>query len=442
MDTLPLTQHTLFADLQQRCLDAMFDAQLPENGSFSQRHQNGRSYWYYLGYAAGADGTARRYSKYVGPVDDPAVTQRVASFGQAKIGYRERRDLVRALHTLGLPAPPPVVGDVMEALWKNGFFRLRGVLVGTIAFQTYAGLLGVRLPEAHLATSDLDVAQFHSISMLVEDSMPPILDVLRGVDATFREVPHPADSCGGVAFVNARQFRVEFLTPNRTGDAATGAASRMPALGGASAQPLRYLDFLIYRPVRSVLLHKGGVPVTVPAPARYAIHKLIVAMLRRDDPASAAKARKDVHQAAALIEALGLASQADSLGDAWIEPAGRPRPASSGDRRTSGRGGGAGLRRDGGFARGPWHRRPHHAVAESRRRRGRVKVCSHPRSRAPSCLSPLPSSISAPPCSTPTARCSTCIRPCSATPLRWARRRRPCRRRGGRSSSNTPGCSL
>ncbi|MGY2049225.1 nucleotidyltransferase family protein [Methylobacterium sp. JK268] len=317
MDALPLAHHTLFADLQQRCLDALFDAQLPENGSFTQRHQNGRSYWYYMGYTPGDEG--RRYAKYVGPVDDPAVSARVSAFRDAKTGYRERRDLVRALRAMGLPAPTPFVGDVVEALWKSGFFRLRGVLVGTVAYQAYAGLLGARLPDAHLVTSDLDVAQFHAISVLVDDTMPPVLEVLRQVDATFREVPHPSDRKGVTAFINARQFRVEFLTPNRGSDALSAAASRMPALGGASAQPLRYLDFLIFAPVRSVLLHKGGIPVTVPAPARFAVHKLIVSRLRREDPANAAKSRKDAMQAESLIEALALASEREALADAWME---------------------------------------------------------------------------------------------------------------------------
>ena len=59
-----------------------------------------------------------------------------------------------------------MTGDVVEALWKAGFFRLRGVLVGTAAFQAYAGLLGVKLGSTALITSDVDLAQFHSTSLL------------------------------------------------------------------------------------------------------------------------------------------------------------------------------------------------------------------------------------------------------------------------------------
>jgi hypothetical protein len=86
-----------------------------------------------------------------------------------------------------LPTPPAFVGNVVEALWKAGIFRLRGVLVGTLAYQTYAGLLGTRLPAAPIVTGDVDLAQFHSVSMLVDDSMAPILETPRAVDSSFRE---------------------------------------------------------------------------------------------------------------------------------------------------------------------------------------------------------------------------------------------------------------
>jgi hypothetical protein len=70
----------------------------------------------------------------------------------------------------------------------------------------------------------------------------------------------------------------------------------MRALGGSGAQPLRHLDFLIYDPERSLLLTKGGIPVTIPRAERYAIHKLIVAAERKDQVKSA----KDIVQARRL----------------------------------------------------------------------------------------------------------------------------------------------
>jgi hypothetical protein len=320
MERITLAHQTLFAELQQQCLDAAFDEQFPENGSFVTKTQKGKKYWYYEGYdtTSGGKTEARKYSKYVGPHDDPEIAKRVEEFRRSKTSYRERRSLVTSLRDIGLPTPPAFVGDVVEALWKAGIFRLRGVLVGTLAYQTYAGLLGVRLPSAPIATGDVDFAQFHSVSMLLDDTMPPMLQTLQSVDKTFREKPH-LDTSSTTAYVNETGFSVEFLTPNRGSDDNIGQPAKMPALGGASAQALRYLDFLIRKPVQSVLLHKGGIAVTVPAPERYAVHKLIVSNLRLNDNAGYAKARKDAIQSGLLIEALTLNSREADLGFAWME---------------------------------------------------------------------------------------------------------------------------
>ena len=321
MDQIGITHQTIFADLLQKCLDAAFDEEFPENGSFTHQTHNGKNYWYYLGYAGSSGGQtkARKYTKYVGPADDPEITKRVEAFKHSKSSYKERRSLVASLRQVGIPNPPALVGDVVEALWKAGIFRLRGVLIGTLAYQTYAGLLGVKLPSAPIMTGDVDFAQFHAVSMLLEDTMPPMLETLKAVDETFRERPHQADSRATTAFVNAKDFTVEFLTPNRGSDDNTGHPAKMPALGGAWAEPLRYLDFLIRNPVRSLLLHKGGIAVTVPAPERFAVHKLMVADLRLKDPNGLTKARKDALQAGSLFEALVLNSMGSDLGLAWME---------------------------------------------------------------------------------------------------------------------------
>lgn len=315
LETVSLPIQTMFAELEQRSLDAEFDESYPENGSFSKRVRNGQEYWYYNGYDRQ---TGAKYVKYVGPAKEEALAQRVERFHKSKTSYRERRRMVNALKAAGLPAADPLVGDVVEALWRAGAFRLRCVLVGTVAFQAYSGLIGVRLPLPTLMTTDIDVAQFHSVSVLVEDSLPPVLDILRLVDASFQEIPHQADG-RFVTKYRARDVEVEFLTPNRAGDVHQGKPAPMPALGGAAAQPLRFLDYLIFNPVRSVLLHKAGIPVRIPAPERYALHKLIVATRRRADMSGQIKRDKDIHQAGVLIDALIKRRRHHDLLEAWLE---------------------------------------------------------------------------------------------------------------------------
>lgn len=313
MQEIDLQFRTMFADLVQQSLDDRFLSDFPPDGNFVRVAVKGKSYWYYdSAMRAGA-----RKRLYVGPADDEAIARRVEEFARLKSDTQSRRMLVNALRRIGLPASDRMLGDVVEALANAGFFRLRGVLVGAAAFQTYAGILGVRFPRAPMQTGDVDFSQFHSIAAAIGDSTPPMLDVLKSVDPTYREIPDASDSGRTTKFVNASKFAVEFLTPNRSSDDYQGKAASMPSLGGASATPLRYLDFLIHEPQRSVLLHKYGVGVTVPAPERYAIHKLIVASERSGS--DAAKRLKDVAQAETLVEAMIQVRMKEALADALGE---------------------------------------------------------------------------------------------------------------------------
>jgi hypothetical protein len=316
MQPIDHTYQVLYSELAQRTVDAQFSADFSIDGRFVSMESRGKRYWYFD--TAKEDGGKHR--RYVGPVDDPEITARVETFKDLKADYRARRKIVSTLiREAYLPRPDPMAGDIIQALAIAGFFRLRGVLVGTVAFQCYAALLGIRLPHAVLQTGDADFAQFHSISVAVADSVPPMLELLRTVDATFREVPHQADSLRSTKFSSRSGYKVEFLTPNTGSGDFSDKPAPMPALGGASAEPLRFLDFLIYQPVRAVLLHGAGVPVLVPAPERYAIHKLIIGSRRRHDDAGTAKSRKDRQQAATLMEAMIETRQANSLADAYME---------------------------------------------------------------------------------------------------------------------------
>ena len=307
MEEIDLAAQTLFAELLQRSLDAEFDAEFRENGSFIRKKSKGRFYWHFQW----RDGD-KTPNKYVGPVADKSITDRIKRFAVLKTSFKRRQTLVRALIAAGLPSPDPLSGAIAEAMWKAGFFRLRGVLVGTLAFQAYAGPLGIRLGGRPLMTQDIDFAQSWGISQNIGESMSPPLTILRGVDETFREVPNINDPFVSTRYRNRMDYAVDFLTPNRGGALHQGKPARMKALSGAGAQPLRHLDFLIYRTERSVLLHGGGVPVTVPRAERYAVHKLIVAAGRTDQ----AKSAKDVMQAGLLIEALASKRPAELAG-AW-----------------------------------------------------------------------------------------------------------------------------
>ncbi|MDQ0323041.1 hypothetical protein QO002_005247 [Pararhizobium capsulatum DSM 1112] len=314
MKEIELTYRTMFADLASKTFDAQFEADFPLDGRFVSVPVKGKKYWYFE--FPTPDGDKRRY---VGPELDKEITNRVQAHKDIKDDIRERRRLVGTLKRSGMAGPDRFAGDVTKALADAGLFRLRAVLIGSVAFGCYSGLLGIRLPNSSLQTADADYAQDFAISAEVDDSLPPILEVLQSVDPTFRAVPHQADKARVVAFVNKANYRVEFLTGNRGSDDHIGKPSPMPALGGASAENLRFLDYLIYEPVRTVLLHREGVSVLVPAPERYAVHKLIVASRRLTDAVGRAKRDKDLYQTSLLFEALVETRQQAILVDAFEE---------------------------------------------------------------------------------------------------------------------------
>jgi hypothetical protein len=302
-----LIVQTTYAELLERCAAAAFASSFPEDGTFTPKTIKGRRYWYFQ--SASAEGRAQRY---VGP-ESPELLERIARHKQAREDERERRALVSTLvRSLGLLPPISQIGEVVRVLARSGVFRLRAVLIGTVAYQVYPAMLGVRLPGALLQTSDIDVAQFTSVSIAAGDETPPMLDVLRSADKTFREIPNISGHGLATSYVAKGGIRVDFLTPNEGPD--TDAAQLLPALK-TNAQPLRFLDFLIRDPAPAVVLHASGLYVHVPAPERYAVHKLILSLYR---PAAIAKRDKDLRQAERLIEALA-ERRPGELKDVWEE---------------------------------------------------------------------------------------------------------------------------
>ena len=305
-----LTQ-TMYAELLERCASAAFGTAFPDDGVFTPKTIKGRRYWYFQ--LSSSEG---RTQKYVGP-ETPELLKRIDHHKDARDDERERRALVSTLvRSFGLPRPLPEIGNIIAALAKAGVFRLRGVLVGTVAYQTYPAMLGERLPIPMLQTGDIDIAQFKNVSIAIEDRTPPVLDILKDVDKTFRAVPNIHEGARTTSYQAKGGLRVDFLTPNEGPD--TDSPQTLPAFQ-TDAQPLRFLDYLIHEPEPAVVLHDAGVYVLVPAPQRYAIHKLIISRRRSE---GTAKRDKDIRQAEALLELLA-EKRPYELKAAWEEAFGR-----------------------------------------------------------------------------------------------------------------------
>jgi len=109
--------------------------------------------------------------------------------------------------------------------------------------------------------------------------------------------------------VRGQTLRVDLLTPAR--GRRDGKPVVIPRFKTA-AHPIEFLDYLLEGPVPAPVVNGGATLVNLPDPARFALHKLVVA---DDRPVSTqAKAVKDRQQAAELIEVL----YADRRGDLRI----------------------------------------------------------------------------------------------------------------------------
>ena len=313
---LPLVIQTSYAELLDQLRLAAV-SEYPTGSTFRKRTISGRDYWY-VQEPTGPAG--RPPESYIGP-DNEERRALVDAAKRVKADADSRKAIRRALTGAGLPEPDSLTGAVIEALAEAGVFRLRGVIVGTVAFQTYAGLLGIKLPNASVRTGDLDVAQDYGISVNLDDALETsLLEVLQSVDPDFQAVPSLAGPNVAATYSRPGGYRVDVLTTNRGAD--RDAPVRLPTLK-SDAVALRYLDFLLTDTIEAAVLSRSGALVNVPAPERYAVHKLIVSVMRRTTGESAIKSDKDIIQAGLLIETLIAKRRADDLSDVFQEAAAR-----------------------------------------------------------------------------------------------------------------------
>jgi hypothetical protein len=293
-ESLSPSAQTAYADL----LDALLEAPPPDKGlSYFKRPVRGRDYWY----VQQVVGSGKR-SFYLGPDDarTRALVETVKARGEQDRGERPPRErLVATGVASGLWAPTAAEARVYDALAQAGVFAIGGAMVGTHGFLNIGNALGVHWPGGLGRTEDLDVAHDPEIQVAteVETDFQSALSV---ADAGFIPVPGLDPRQPSTAFkVRGKRLSVSLLAPER--GKPDGEPIAIPALK-AAAQPLRYLDYLLEDSVPAAVPVGAGVLVRVPDPARFAIHKLVVS--QRRPAAFTSKSRKDLDQAAALLEAL------------------------------------------------------------------------------------------------------------------------------------------
>jgi hypothetical protein len=172
------------------------------------------------------------------------------------------------------------------------------MIVGAHAYGALLNVLGVK-PRRNYATEDIDIARYGRIELAV---IPDggVLEVLRRTGLPFVEVPELDVRRPPTSYLRrGTKLKVDLLVPSR--DASYGSV-RIPELK-SHATALPFLGFLLAEQLDTVVLSRDRViPLKVPRPERYCVHKLVVSQLRAKT--SAAKDRKDLDQATVLAQVL------------------------------------------------------------------------------------------------------------------------------------------
>jgi hypothetical protein len=292
---------------------------LTSPGTIVALEKKGRTYLYWRVY----DARGKRSDRYIGPKDAPETTAQLADVEGRIAEARYFADTSRALRKQGYAAADNSTALTLAALFNAGVFRHGAMLVGTHAFGALLNALGVRLP-ANYYTEDIDVARYRPIELATRPE-GGILEILRASGLPFSEVPALDFRKPSTSFkVRGQPLKVDLLVP---GDERYKSYP-VPELG-AHATGLPFFDYLLEASGEGIVLGRDHVvPVRIPTPARYCIHKLIVASLRA--PTSAQKADKDLAQSAVLAAVLAEKFRGDlEEAVAPLAPKARKRAAQS-----------------------------------------------------------------------------------------------------------------
>ena len=210
---------------------------------------------------------------------------------QNKGSGEKRRGLIRELASIGVPVPAPEMGRIM-ALHDHVLSKPGVVVIGSTAFEAYCGMKGFTgVDPALISTKDVDIACVTPFNM--PDHNPPMSAMnsptrvlARGGASIDFVTPRPADKTE----VQREQRHEKQMVYVRRFD------SYAYVLPG-------HMQLLLAQPVRAVILHDDGLPVNVPDPTRFALHKLVLSETRSHKT----KADKDRIQAMVLLHS---ASQA------------------------------------------------------------------------------------------------------------------------------------
>ena len=299
MVILPVPVQTLYAELVEQLIALEARRSIGHApGAFVTKTLK-RGTYYYFQYSEPGGTTRQAYLGRKGPALDTLVRQYAAERDAVRTDLHSVESLCAALRAGGATTTDARSARVLRALADAGVFKLGATLVGTHAFLVLSNVLGVRWTGAASRTEDVDIAAERSLEVAVPELRSDLPAVLDALGMGFLPVPGFSARAPSTSFkVRGQALRVDLVTPARGGATAPVAIPRL----NAAAAPLRFLDYILEKTQPAAVIDGGGVLVNVPHPARFAVHKLLVAQDRA--AAFQAKSRKDVAQAAQVLLAL------------------------------------------------------------------------------------------------------------------------------------------
>jgi len=262
-------------------------------GSFNKKTVKGREYWYWQ--VRDLQGFNRQV--YLGP-DDERLARLIEQHRQGKSETAgDLGALVSACASLGCMTVIPQHFAVINRMAEFGFFRAGGVLIGTHAFIAMSNMLGVRWASGW-RTSDVDLAHpGKNVSLaLAQGARADLHDAITSLEMGL--LPQQSLSAGtGATYITARKdIRVDLLTVAGRKDA----VYRFEPFN-VSLQPLKFMEFSLEQTTQTVLVSgEKAVLVNIPAPMRYALHKLVI--MGEREASFQVKIAKDAGQVATLLE--------------------------------------------------------------------------------------------------------------------------------------------
>ncbi len=308
---LPISAQTALAELQEQVQFAEASrspAFLSGKIAYKTIKNRRYAYWAFKEF----DGNKREY--YLGPsgknIDALEAARNKPVPALSAIGRQASACLAQ-----GAAVTPSKHFRIVKRLADYQFFRAGGLLVGTQAFLAIGNQLGV-VWGSGTRTLELDFAHARpngNVAVALPANLPADAhDALASLQMGF--LPSLGGSKGlASVYVSEKEpdLRVDFITPMRRSKELVAIAGM-----GVGFSPLKFLDYLIEAPSQTILLDRADAClINVPDPARYGLHKLIVAAERG---ARHPKYNKDILQAMALID-WHLARAPDLLVDAWNE---------------------------------------------------------------------------------------------------------------------------